>query len=149
MFENYWTTSWSGGRGFHGPWVKLDWAEHSLLERESDTDTEETKTIAKTKKRKSHERVTDVMKKMRLQSHELGPDFCCSRLKCFSEVSAEERSVNISYFNNLQSVNEQNSFLTSLINVVPVSRRRSRKPEEEAKNHDAAYAYKVHEVRDG
>ncbi|KAG8295686.1 hypothetical protein J6590_074799 [Homalodisca vitripennis] len=109
---------------------------------ESDTDTEETKTIAKTKKRKSHGRVTDVMKKMRLQSHELGPDCCCARLKCFSEVSAEERSVNISHFNKLQSVNEQNSLLTGLINVVPVSRRRSRKPEEEAKKHDGAYAYK-------
>lgn len=101
-----------------------------------------------TKKRKVHGRITDVMKKIRLQSHELGKDCQCKRLKCFSETTAEERQLNILNFNQLQSVDEQNSFLSGLISVVPVNRRRSRKPNrEEAQAHDASYAYKVRVVR--
>lgn len=46
-------------------------------------------------------------------------------------------------------MDEQNAFLTRLVSIVPVSRRRSRNPDkEEAQVHDASFAYKVRVVRD-
>lgn len=65
----------------------------------------------KTKKRKSHGRVTEVMKKLRLSTHELGKDCRCKRLKCFDVISQDSRKKIIKDFNNLASHNEQSLYL--------------------------------------
>ena len=59
----------------------------------------------KTKKRKSHGRMRDVRKKIKLQSHEMGDD-CKSKKNCFQSVNAENRLKIL-----LESVDEQNSYL--------------------------------------
>ena len=82
------------------------------------------------------------MKKLRLQSHELGNDCKCTRLKCFEIVSVKERQAIITMFNSLDSIDVQNSYLAGLIAVLPVLRRRSRRPDGE-EHHDASYRYKV------
>ena len=69
------------------------------------------------------------MKKLRLQSHELGNDCKCTRLKCFETVSVEERQAIITMFNSLDSIDVQNSYLAGLIAVLPVLRHRSRRPD--------------------
>lgn len=46
---------------------------------------------AKTRKRKSHGRMRDVLKKWRVSTHEAGPDCKCKRQKCFERVSEGER----------------------------------------------------------
>ena len=82
------------------------------------------------------------MKKLRLQSHELSNDCKCTRLKCFETVSVEERQAIITMFNSLDSINAQNSYLAGLIAVLPVLRRRSRRPDGK-EHYDASYRYKV------
>ena len=45
------------------------------------------------KKRKITGRMSDVMKKVRLQSHETWYDCQCKRLKCFENVIFEDRKI--------------------------------------------------------
>lgn len=101
------------------------------------------------KKRKRIGRVTDVMKKLRASTHELGPDCFCKRFKCFSTISAPERHRLIREFNDLGETNSQNSFLAGLITVLPVMRRRPRKNEEEARTNSASFSYRVRICEDG
>lgn len=96
-----------------------------------------------TKKRKKTGRTEDVMKKLRLSSHEQGAPCNCSRFKCFEVINANNRRNIIQYFNSLGSVNEQNLYLSGLINVYDVQRRRSRKIGDETNFHTAAYSYKI------
>lgn len=93
------------------------------------------------KKRKTTGRNSEVMKRMRQQSHEIGEDCGCKRLKCFSVVGEENRSSIIRYFNTLV-YNEQNSYLAGLIFLLPVQRRRARN-EATAMLHDASYSFRV------
>ncbi|KAL4718594.1 hypothetical protein ACJJTC_012096 [Scirpophaga incertulas] len=94
-------------------------------------------------------RIKDVMKQIRLQSHEHGEDCFCKRLQCFKNVSAIERQRLLRHFNQLQTVNEQNNFLASMITLNLVKQRRSRKENiEESKHHDCHYSYIVKVVRD-
>lgn len=95
------------------------------------------------KKRKRTGRITEVMKKLRLQSHEEGQPCNCSRLKCFENINAEERKSILKHFNQLKSNDDQNAYLCGLMTLVPVQRRRSRKEEESAQFHSASYAYKI------
>lgn len=81
-----------------------------------------------------------------MQSHELGCDCWCKRLKCFENTSAQERQYILNAFNQLESIDAQNSHLAGLIAVLPVLRRRSRKPSIE--RHDATYRYKVRVKRE-
>lgn len=96
---------------------------------------------AKTRKRKVTGRVSNVMKKLREQSHELGEDCHCKRLKCFNVVNEQNRSCLINHFNSLNR-NDQNMYLAGLISVLPVKQRRS-KNEVCANLHDASYAFRV------
>ena len=100
------------------------------------------------KKRKKTGRVQDVMKKLRLTTNETGLDCKCKRLKCFQEVSENERVVIIRNFNGMNSKDEQDSYLCSLISVNSIAKRRNRKVEEEAMFHESSYSYKIRLVRD-
>ncbi|CAG9833239.1 unnamed protein product [Diabrotica balteata] len=99
----------------------------------------------KPKKRKSYGRMTDVAKKLRLCSHELGPDCKCKRLNCFVNVSDENKLRILRDFNNNYSTyDEQNTYLAGLITVVPVKRRRAKNPESGVKKfNDASYSFRV------
>lgn len=96
-----------------------------------------------TRKRKSHGRSSDVMKKIRLCTHETGPDCECKRLKCFQVISKDNAKKIISDFNELSSVNEQSLYLAGMINVHHVKNRRPRKNEDDAKFHENVFTYKV------
>lgn len=111
---------------------------------DSDKDETDNNVINRlTKKRKKTGRTEDVMKKLRLSSHELGAPCNCLRFKCFEVINENNRKNIIQYFNSLSSVSEQNLYLSGLINVYNVQRRRSRKLEDDASFHTAAYSYKV------
>lgn len=98
----------------------------------------------RTKKRKRFGRITDVAKKLRVQSHEIGLDCRCKRFKCFSKIRETERRKILGYFNQLETSDEQNSHLAGLITVVPVKRRRPRCAEiDVSRFNDASYAYRV------
>lgn len=112
------------------------------------TDNEEVTTFEKSsKKRKSFGRMQDVMKKLRLCSHETGPDCKCLKLECFKNISVSERNDIISKFNQIQSHEKQSMYLCGLILSSPVARHRPRKPESEADFHTFSYSYKVRVVR--
>lgn len=87
-------------------------------------------------------RMTDVMKKLRLSSHETGEDCHCKRHGCFDKINETQRKVIIQQF-NLLNYNEQNSYLTGLINIVPVQQRRPRNDKNIARFNDASYRYKI------
>lgn len=89
--------------------------------------------------RKSFGRMTDVSKRMKVK---IGEDCKCKRFKFFETVTEEERNAVIGKFNELPSYYEQSLDLAGLIYVLPVSRRRNRKDESEAKFHEAAYFYR-------
>lgn len=77
-----------------------------------------------TKKRKIHGPMKDVMKKLRLASHETGSNCACKHLKCFDVVVETERRRIIAEFNNMRTKDDQDSYLGGLITVLPVKRRR-------------------------
>ncbi|CAH1109092.1 unnamed protein product [Psylliodes chrysocephalus] len=98
----------------------------------------------KTRKRKSFGRITDVAKKLIVQSHEIGVDCQCKRFKCFSKIRKTERRKILGYFNQLETLDEQNSYLAGLITVMSVNRRRPRCAESKVSRfNDASYAYRV------
>lgn len=102
-----------------------------------------------TRKRKKTGRIVDVMKKIRLQSHEEGPPCNCKRLKCFENVTSTDRKELLKYFNSLGTNDEQNAYLVGLMTLIPVQRRRPRQAEEHAKFHNAYFGYKVRVKRNG
>lgn len=112
------------------------------------TDNDNSATIENcSRKRKSFGRMQDVMKKMRLCSHELGPDCKCLRLECFKNISLSERQDIISKFNLVSSHEKQSMYLCGLILCCPVVHHRPKKSEAEADFHTFSYTYKVRVVR--
>ena len=104
------------------------------------------------KKRKVLGRQKDQAKKARLAGHTVGEDYRCSRLHCFQNTSEAERQALIAAFNALESKDAQDSYLSSLIEVKSVARRRPRLNDENeepsSKPHDNTYGYSVRVVRD-
>lgn len=66
------------------------------------------------KKRPSHGRMKDVMAKIRLQSHETGPNCNCKR-RYFDEVSEEARHEIIKRMNEMKSNDEISNYLSGLV----------------------------------
>ncbi|XP_050303981.1 uncharacterized protein LOC126741556 [Anthonomus grandis grandis] len=101
------------------------------------------------KKRKITGRMSDVSKKIRLQSHEVGPDCHCKRFQCFEKVLPNERAKINKHFNESQEPtwDEQSAYLCGLILLSPVFQRRNRRPEEESHFRQASYFYKVRVLR--
>lgn len=111
---------------------------------ESDlSDCEGVQLVSSTKKRPKHGRLTDVNKKIKLQSHEIGKECDCKRLECSKKIPAEGKQSIIKNFNLLKSTDKQNSYLCGLISIVPVKNRRPRLNEENARLRDAVALYKI------
>lgn len=91
--------------------------------------------------------MSTVLKKLRVQSHEIGED-CQCKLQCFQKFTERERLENIKQFNLLEDWNQQSSYLSSLMLITPIMRRRSRKQAEEAQFRDCNYQYRVKVNRD-
>lgn len=105
------------------------------------------KNVKSSKKRKSFGRLTDVKKKMKLQSHEIGEPCSCKK-KCFECVPDVIKKEIISNMNNMKNNDEINICLAGLISLVPIQRRRPKKDEEEASFRDCSVNYRVR-VRQG
>lgn len=109
------------------------------------------------KKRESYGRLTDVTKRLRAQTFEIGEDCHCKK-ECFARVNLNERLTLIGAFNKLGSEsdepwNAQSLYLSRLITINSVKRRRPRKDgyidEFLDRLHQCACTYKVQICRDG
>ena len=112
-------------------------------------DSESPEVTNNPKKRPKLGRKREIEKQKRLKSHEVGDSCDCKRLKCFENTSEHERSSLLARFNGLNSKNEQDSFLGSLIRVTSVKRRRPRSSEEKAALHNYSYQYLLKLNREG
>lgn len=99
------------------------------------------------KKKQKSGRLTDVMKKMRTASHEIGDDCNCVRYKCYQTVPLAERLRIISQFNEMVDYDTQNKYLSGLISVLPVAQRRNSMNNLPCR--EASYAYRVRVFIDG
>lgn len=99
-----------------------------------------------TKKRKSFGRMSSVSKHLRAMSHELGSDCKCSMFECFKNIKPNEREKIITNFNLLGNWDDQSSYLTSLISVNLIVRRRPRV--DDANRRDCSFRYIVRVKRD-
>lgn len=100
------------------------------------------------KKRQSYGRMKDVTKRLRAQSFELGEKCLCKRFKCFDVIKEEEQKRIINNFNEIGATskepwNAQASYLSGLMTVLPVARRRSRAVDKDPKYHDCNFSYRV------
>lgn len=103
------------------------------------SDCDENYVYKTTKKRKSHGRMSEVLKKLKLSSHEAGPA-CGCRLGCFDRIPIEARTQILQNFNLLPTHDAQNSYLSGLISVLPVNRHSEK---EGILHYDAVYKYRV------
>lgn len=70
-------------------------------------------------------------------------------LKCFSVVSAKARSEILREFNAKQTYNEQNAYLSGLISLIPIQRRRPRKTQNLVDHFkQSSYKYRVRVLND-
>lgn len=92
--------------------------------------------------------MSDVLKKLRLQSHEFGDDCKCDRLKCFEMTSEDQRTRIIRQFNSFGNRYDQDNYLSGLITVSKIQRRRPRVVKENAKLHNKSYSYKIRMIGD-
>lgn len=95
------------------------------------------------KKRKTFGRISEVNKKIKVQSHEMGENCYCKRYKCFDVVNLDQRNKILRDFNLMKTRDDQNLYLCGLITVYEVQRRRPRKAEDDANLHSATYVYRV------
>nr|CAD7603913.1 unnamed protein product [Timema genevievae] len=102
-----------------------------LQESDSSDDKGSSSSKQKLKKRRKFGRVRDASKRLRLHSHETGEPSKC-RKRCFDVLSDESKKRIIKNMNDFISHDEINLYLSGLITVVPVQRKRLRKDEEEA-----------------
>ena len=97
----------------------------------------------KPRKRKIFGRKSTLTKKIKLSNHKTGLACNCKHLKCFDRVSAEERDYLVNNFNLLESKDEQDCFLSNLIKIEPVHRRRPLKDANGATKRNNSFKYYV------
>ncbi|KAL2079322.1 hypothetical protein ACEWY4_025066 [Coilia grayii] len=81
------------------------------------------------------------MKKIRVTIHETGEDCKCTRFRCFEVTTTAERDYLIGQFNSLSTKNERDAFLSRLVTVGPVKRRRQREGSARHLPNDHSYTY--------
>ncbi|XP_066449658.1 uncharacterized protein [Eleutherodactylus coqui] len=96
------------------------------------------------KRRQIHGHKTELAKKRRLQSHATGSDCKCQRYRCFTSINEDQRATLLQTFNGFPTKDHQDSYLSDLIELCSVKRRRPRKQMGNSdKCHDRSYLYKV------
>ena len=94
------------------------------------------------KKRRVLGRKSDCNKRLKLSSHETGPDCLCKRFHCFLNVQEIDQNRIIAHINSLDSKAEQDAYIAKYIELVPVKRRRSRQENNEnVSQHEFSYQY--------
>ncbi|CAH1108466.1 unnamed protein product [Psylliodes chrysocephalus] len=83
------------------------------------------------------------IKKLKVQSHEIGKECDCKRLQCSRKIPVEGKQNIVKSFNLLESTDIQNSHLCELISIVPVKNRRPRLDEENARLSDVVALYNI------
>ena len=101
------------------------------------------------KKRPIKGKKRDAAKKARLSGHVTGKICNCKQFQCFEQVSEIEQSRIITQFNAFPSKNEQDCFLSGLMVIKPVERRRSRKEDKPAFKRDCTCQYFVNKSCNG
>lgn len=86
---------------------------------------------------------------MRATIHEAEADCKCRGLRCFQVISEEEGKRILRQFHKLQDHNEQNKYLSGLITVLPIMRRRSRAESSHSEENYASYSYKDRAFKSG
>ncbi|GFN96342.1 vitamin B12-dependent ribonucleotide reductase [Plakobranchus ocellatus] len=71
----------------------------------------------------------------------MGAPYQCTRLRCFETTSLAERQSFLDRFNALPSKNEQDAMLASVVNVMTIKQRRTRREEDAASLHSNSYRY--------
>ncbi|KAF6035734.1 hypothetical protein EB796_005953 [Bugula neritina] len=104
----------------------------------------------KPRKRQSRGSAKEQAKKQRVCSHKTGEDCLCKK-KCFEKVSLVERQKLISDFNEKYTTkNQQDGYLSTLITVCDIKRRRPRGGDPTKANpHSHTYMYSVRTKNDG
>lgn len=102
----------------------------------------------KPRKRKVAGSAKDKAKQQRVSSHVTGEDSMCTRFKCFEMVTPMERQKLIADFNvKYCSKDQQDAYLSTLIKMFPVKRRRPRggtlETNENPHNHSNRYCVKT------
>lgn len=125
--------------------IPFNFLESSAMDSDvsSDVNCSGNETQSNSKKREKTGRMADVMKKLRAISHEPGENCNCKRFRCFEIVGEADRKHILKKFNELGDHNAQSKYLSGLITVLPVRRRRSRKNAIESKVKFASYSYRV------
>lgn len=108
--------------------------------------SEDEKTQSESKKKPTYGRMREVMSKLRLQSHEIGPQCSCKQ-QCFKQVGDKKYDI-ILRMNKMASNDDINSYLSGLITIMPIQRRRPRKNQLEASHRDATFSYRVRYIVD-
>lgn len=100
------------------------------------------------KKKRKHGSMFEASKKLRNSTYETGVNCHCTRYKCFDNVTLEDRNLLIRHFNKLEDRNSQNAYLSALVSVNTVKRRRPRQAEQDATLNTFSYTYKVRVSRE-
>lgn len=77
--------------------------------------SEDEKTQSGSKKKHSYGRMQEVMSKIRLQTHEIGPSCSCKQ-RCFEQVGDKTSDI-IIRMNKMTSNEDINSYLSGLITI--------------------------------
>ena len=86
-------------------------------------------------------------KQKRLSGHVTGPNCNCSRFKCFENVDSTERQRIIDHFNSLPTKDEQDCYISSLITINPIKRKKSSNDKENSHPHEHSYQYIIRILR--
>lgn len=90
--------------------------------------------------------MSSVSRQIRAMSFELGEDCKCSMFECFKTIKPEERKEIIKSFSLLGNWNDQSLYLTILMSVILVVRRRPR--HNDSNSRDCSFRYIVRVKRD-
>jgi hypothetical protein len=108
---------------------------------------ENPKITDKPKKRRKIGRNRDVAKRERLSNHVTGPNCSCRRKCTELLVTNDQRVILLQRFNAFASRNEQDAYLSGLIRLIPIARRRFRR--DNAIPNESSYKYTVRVVDEG
>ena len=126
-----------------------------LVLRQENIQTEHDTFAKVTDKPKKRQTVGSAWEKKKcdaLASHSSGQNCNCTRLKCFTTTTADDRDNLIDYFNTLETKNLQDAYLSPMVSVQAVKDSRAAKVQNTAAEnrnpHSNSYVYTVLVLRE-